>query len=144
MADEDFRDDEKDAGDVGPGAQFTVAYEVALVDSGQPIATSDLKYGDEASGDKASDEWLTATIRYQPADGSDTSEQVVTVGKGDLVKDPGEDWRFQAAVIELGMLLRDSDYAGTASLDEIEGLVGTRRLADEREGFLDLADLALG
>ena len=42
------------------------------------------------------------------------------------------------------MLLRDSDYAGTASLDQIEELVGTGRLSDEREGFLELADLALG
>lgn len=144
MADEDFRDDEKDAGDVGPGAQFTVAYEVALTDSKQEIATSDLKYDNGSTGDATSDEWLTATIRYQPADGSDTNEQVVAVGKRDLAKDPGEDWRFQAAVIELGMLLRDSDYAGTASLDQIEDLVGTGKLNAEREGFLDLVDLALG
>jgi Ca-activated chloride channel family protein len=144
MADEDFRDDEKDAGDVGPGAQFTVAYEVALTDSKQEIATSDLKYDNGSTGDATSDEWLTATIRYQPADGGDTNEQVVAVGKRDLAKDPGEDWRFQAAVIELGMLLRDSDYAGTASLDQIEDLVGTGKLNAEREGFLELADLALG
>ena len=43
MADEDFRNDEKDAGDVGPGAQFTVAYEVALVGSGQEIGQTELK-----------------------------------------------------------------------------------------------------
>ena len=144
MADEDFRNDERDAGDVGPGAQFTVAYEVALIDSEQEIATTDLKYGAGSSGDVASDEWLTATIRYQPADGSKTREQALSVGEGDWSSRPGKDWSFQAAVIEFGMLLRDSEYAGTSSLDEINELVGTGELSDERADFLELADLALG
>ena len=144
MADEDFRNDEKDAGDVGPGAQFTVAYEVALTDSAQEVSTSDLKYGQESSGDKSSDEWLTATIRYQPADGSKVREQQKSVAEGDWQRKPGEDWSFQAAVIEFGMLLRDSDYAGTASAKQIRSLLddGGVEGSDEREGFADLVDLA--
>ena len=144
MADEDFRNDEKDAGDVGPGAQFTVAYEVALTDSAQEVAASDLKYGQESSGDKSSDEWLTATIRYQPADGSKVREQQRSVAEGDWQRKPGEDWNFQAAVIEFGMLLRDSDFAGTASAKQIRSLLddGGVEGSDEREGFADLVDLA--
>ena len=144
MADEDFRNDEKDAGDVGPGAQFTVAYEVALTDSAQEVATSDLKYDQKESGDKNSDEWLTATIRYQPADGSKVREQQASVAKGDLQSKPGEDWNFQAAVIEFGMLLRDSEYAGTSSAKQIRSLLddGGVEGSDEREGFADLVDLA--
>lgn len=139
MADEDFRNDERDAGDVGPGHQFTVAYEVALAESGQEIAETDLKYDSGSSGDAATDEWLTSTIRYRPADGGDVREQTETVGAGDLSDDPGDDWRFQAAVIEFGMLLRDSDYAGSASYDSIAELVGTGKLSEEREGFVELA-----
>ena len=144
MADEDFRNDEKDAGDVGPGAQFTVAYEVALTDSAQEVATSDLKYDQKESGDKNSDEWLTATIRYQPADGSKVREQQASVAEGDLQSKPGEDWNFQAAVIEFGMLLRDSEYAGTSSAKQIRSLLddGGVEGSDEREGFADLVDLA--
>ena len=144
MADEDFRNDEKDAGDVGPGAQFTVAYEVALTDSAQEVATSDLKYGQESAGDAGSDEWLTATIRYQPADGSEVREQQASVAEADWQRKPGEDWNFQAAVIEFGMLLRDSEYAGTASADQMHELLAEGGIegSDEREGFADLVDLA--
>ena len=144
MADEDFRNDERDAGEVGPGAQFTVAYEIALADSEQEIATTELKYGEKATGDATSDEWLTATVRYKPAKGGKVREQTRAVGAGDMSRKPGEDWRFQAAVIELGMLLRDSEYAGTASYDEISDLLDGLELTDERAELLDLADLALG
>ena len=146
MADEDFRNDEKDAGDVGPGHQFTVAYEVALTDSKQEVAQTDLKYGQESTGNADVSEWLTATIRYQPADGSDVREQQLAVGEDDWQRDPDKDWHFQAAVVELGMLLRDSSYAGTASFDQINELLdkGGVEGSVEREGFADLADLALG
>ncbi len=142
MADEDFRDDKKDAGDVGPGAQFTVAYEVALTDSKQEVAQTDLKYGQKSTGDTNSDEWLSATVRYKPADGGDVREQNTVVSKKDLVENLGEDWRFQAAVIEFGMLLRDSEYAGTASYDQIYDLLGNDKLPEEREEFLELVDMA--
>ena len=144
LADEDFRDDEKDAGDVGPGAQFTVAYEVALADSEQDVGTTDLKYGEGASGDVSSDEWLTATMRYQPADGSEAREQSWAVGTRDERRNPGDDWRFQAAIIEFGMLLRESEYAGAADAEQIFELLDACELTPEREGFADLVDLALG
>ena len=144
MADEDFRDDAKDAGDVGPGHQFTVAYEVALADSEQPVGATDLKYGTPAEGNAASDEWLTATLRYRPADGSDVREQTKVVREGDWQRNPGDDWRFQAAVIEFGMLLRDSEYAGDADYDSISKLLDGAGKSEERAGFAELVDLALG
>lgn len=142
MADEDFRDDQKDAGDVGPGHQFTVAYEVALVGSDQQVVSTDLKYGGESKGDADSDDWLTASLRYKPADGTDVREQQVAVGEGDWQRNPGDDWSFQAAVIEFGMLLRNSEHAGTSSYDSIRGLLEKAGSGAEREGFADLVDLA--
>ena len=41
----------------------------------------------------------------------------------------------QAAVIELGMLMRDSDYAGTSSLEDVRALAEA-----DRDGFLDVVD----
>ena len=143
MADEDFRNDEKDAGDVGPGAQFTVAYEVAPADSKQEVVETDLKYGDKATGNAKSDEWATATIRYRPAGGKDARERTQTAGERDLSSNPGEDWNFQAAVIELGMLLRDSQYKGSADRGQIEKLLKAGGDSEEREGFAELVDLAL-
>lgn len=144
MADEDFRNDEKDAGDVGPGHQFTVAYEVALADSAQEIAGTELKYGDAAQGDATTDEWLTATVRYRPVDGGEVREQAQAVGERDANRDPGDDWRFQAAVIELGMLLRGSDYAGTSDYEGLRALLDGCEESARVDELLDLADLALG
>ena len=143
MADEDFRDDQKDAGDVGPGHQFTVAYEVALVGSDQQVTSTDLKYGGESKGDAESGDWLTASVRYRPSDGGDVREQQVAVGEDDWQRNPDEDWNFQAAVIEFGMLLRNSEHAGTSSYDSIRGLLDKAGTSAEREGFADLVDLAL-
>lgn len=144
MADEDFRNDEKDAGDVGPGAQFTVAYEVALVGSGQEIGQTELKYGQDDASASRGDEWLTATVRYQPVDGTDVREQTQVVGAGDLRRNPGSDWHMQAAVIELGMLLRGSDYAGTADYDAIRELLEQAGPTAQADELAELADLALG
>jgi Ca-activated chloride channel family protein len=148
MADEDFTNDERDAGDVGPGAQFTVAYEVALADSAQEVVEPELHYGggdsSAAASESSANEWLTAQIRYQPVDGGAVRQQSVVVGPDDVESTPAEDWRFQAAVIELGMLLRGSDYAGTADYEQIASLVGdTANLPDERAEFLSLAGMAL-
>lgn len=168
MADEDFRDDTKDAGDVGPGHQLTVAYEVVPVESSMDIPEADLKYGDTAGtaddGDggegagggaggsdtagaaNGSDEWLTCTMRYQPvakADGdgfvveaSDAREQSVVVRASDLKADPGNDWRFAASVIEFGMVLRDSEFKGSATFDTIDDLLANADLQSaERKDF---------
>ena len=140
LADEDFRNDAVDAGDVGPNQQFTVAYEVALADSKQEVAEPELKYGSQAgsasnaSYASASDDWLTCTMRYHVFDGDKMREQQLAVDKSNVADNPSDDWKFAAAVIEFGMLARDSKYAGTASTDSIIDLLGTN-LNDERDGF---------
>ena len=146
LNDEDFRDDSKDAGDVGPGHQLTVAYEIVPIDSKMEIPEADLKYGEAATGDAASSEWLTCTMRYQPvmrSDGdgfvveaSDAREQNLVVSKDDLASDPGDDWRFAASVIEFGMVMRDSDYKGNATLDTVDALLSDTDLSSaERKDF---------
>ena len=134
MADEDFRDDTVDAGDVGPGAQFTVAYEIVRADSDFEVGVGDLKYQESVA--TGSDEWLTATLRYHAFDDDEVHEQTKVVGEDAWQTDPGDDWRFQAAVIELGMLMRDSEYAGTSSLEDVRTLAGA-----DRDGFLDVVDM---
>lgn len=141
MAAEDFQNDKKDAGEVGPESQFTVVYEIVRADSALEIPVPELKYdaGDTPAG--ASDEWLTAKLRYQPIGQEDVSEQELVVAEKDVVEDPGEDWRFAAAVTEFGMILRDSDYKGTATYDTVRSLVGETK-DEARLGFLKLVDLA--
>ena len=136
LADEDFRNDAVDAGDVGPNQQFTVAYEVVLADSKMDVAEPELKYGNSASASYAngSGDWLTCSMRYHVFDGDKMQEQQLTVDKSSVASSPSDDWKFAAAVIEFGMIARDSEYAGSSSVDSIVDLLGTN-LSDDRDGF---------
>ena len=137
MADEDFRDDTKDAGDIGPNAQFTVVYEVALVGSDQEVASSDLKYSQTPAG--SGDEWATATLRYRAFDDNQVHEQELAVAGTEGTDD---DWKFAAAVVEFGMIARGSDYVGTATLDSVLEQLDSMQLNEQRAGFRDLVLLA--
>ena len=136
LADEDFRNDTADAGEIGPDHQFTVAYELVPADSALEIAQPNLKYGEEATGDPESSDWLTCTMRYQPAGGSDAREQSFVVDQTNLMADPGQDWTFAASVIEFGMVMRDSQHKGSSSFDSIDDLLRSIDLSDaDRKDF---------
>ena len=141
MSDEDFRNDEADAGDVGPGSQFTVAYEVALADSALDIPESELKYGTmtRPAGDHGN-EWLTCTLRYHPFGQDGFAEQELVVDDRNWSSDPVAGWKFAAAVIETGMALGGSDYAGTSSLDSALALLGSIELDGDRADLHDLIE----
>ena len=141
MAAEDFKDDTKDAGEVGPSSQFTVAYEIVPVGSAMNIDTPELKYEQGGEAGNTSTEWFTTKLRYQPIGGKDVREQELVVDEKSFSDDPGEDWRFVAAVSEFGMLLRDSEFKGTTSYDSIKELAG-KPTDDVRKGFVELVDLA--
>ena len=137
---EDFKDDTKDAGEVGPNSQFTVVYEVVTNDSAMDIPVPELKYEEQAKDGNSTD-WLTAKIRYKPQDGSDVKEQELSVGRGSWSDDPGADWRYAAAVTEFGMLLRNSKYRGMSDYNSVRGLVD--KTEDPlRTEFLKLVDMA--
>ncbi len=125
LADEDFRNDAADAGEVCAGSQLTVAYEVVLTE--------------EARSGEGDAPWLACTVRYQPA-GKDAAqaprEQRFEVGRADWSADPGADWSLAAAVIEFGMLARDSQFVGSASADQ------AIRLAEASVADLDATDRA--
>ena len=115
---EDFKDDAKDAGDLGSGHQVTVLYEI--VPTGVKIDLPDVdpsKYQKpkDAPAD-ASDEWLTVRMRYKQPEG-DTSKELAAVLPAQAEQPMGEDFRFAAAVAEFGLVLRESPYKGTATFD---------------------------
>ncbi len=143
MEDAEFEDSEADAGDVGPGHQFTVAYEIATVDSEMDIPTADLKYGqDDQAKPAGGDEWATCTMRYKPVSGGEAEQQVVVSGS-DLSEDPGADWEFAAGVIEFGMLLRDSQYAGSSTYESAYDLADGAAGSDDLRGELcELIEMA--
>ena len=144
LADEAFTDDTVDAGDVGPNAQFTVAYEIMLADSPYEVAqTPDLKYGPDAYAGSSSSDWLTCSLRYRAFSDNELHEQSLVVNEGDSTGKPSDDWTFAAAVIEFAMVVNQSDYLGTAHLNKAKTMIEGTNPNDERKGLIELIDLAM-
>ena len=108
------------------------------------IPVPDLKYGgrsgvesDTGPSRAESSEWLTCSMRYKPAGSRESAERAYPVGSESFTTDPSDDWAFAAAVIECGMVLQDSAYAGSASLRDARRTVASLDLArdDPKAGF---------
>lgn len=143
LAAEDFLDGTVDAGDVGPNAQFTVAYEIVPVDSSYEISVPDLKYGTQETATTNSSDWLTCSLRYRAFADNEVHDQQITVDAADATTNPSDDWKFAGCVIEFGMLARHSNYVGTATVDGLLNELGTLSLNPEREGFQALVTQAI-
>jgi Ca-activated chloride channel family protein len=118
---EDFRDDTKDAGEIGAGHTVTALYQLvpAGLETQIPQAEpSKYQKGGEPTEAAESDEVLTLRLRYK-APAADASEEVsfpVTDPQKSL-EDASGDFKFAAAVAGFGMLLRDSQHKGAATYD---------------------------
>lgn len=121
LENDDFEDDNKDAADLGSGHVVIACYEIVPVGSSEviepltfdPIET--LKY----TGENHLDEVMTVSMRYKHPElnTSQLKETVVLVNAYTL--NPSRDFRFATAVIEFGLILRDSPYKNNASFDAI-------------------------
>lgn len=134
LRDHEFRDDTKDAGEIGAGHSVTALYE--LVPAGTPVPGIDiepLKYQKTTLSEAAaSSELATLRIRHKKPDADTSSEVTYEIGDGG--GSAPADLRFAAAVAEFGMLLRDSRHKGDASFDEVLLLARSAQGMD-REGY---------
>ncbi|MFO0689632.1 MAG: VWA domain-containing protein [Myxococcota bacterium] len=145
LADRDFNDDRKDAGEVGAGHQLTALYEVVPVGVPFDPGVDPLKYAPAAPADPAdrgrggaegsghADEWMTVKLRYQPPQGgrSRKLEQIVR-GTGRPIEEASESARFSAAVALFGMLLQESEHKGTGDYALVRRLAREALGPDER------------
>jgi len=160
MPHQDFRDDSKDAGEIGSGHTVTALYEIV------PVAGSDAKKdGEEQAKDPAPEKEIVSRyqgvtltdkaildelgmlkLRYKKPDGHESAliEQVI----GSKSKAYGEatiDFKFASAVASFGMLLRDSEYKGdaqyAATLELASEAFGPDELGQRHE-FVSLVKLA--
>ncbi len=149
---EDFKDDRKDAGELGSGHSVTALYEVVPIGArAVTMADDSLTYQQTSlrPGGKHSGELMTVRLRYKDPKGS-TSRLLETAvadrsdGQRDIAA-ASEDLRFQSAVAEFAMLLRDSEFKGTASWDQALALARGARGDDEqgyRAEFIGLVETA--
>jgi len=117
MAAEDFANDQKDGGEVGSGHRVTVLYEIVPVDSPMQIDAVETRYQTAVVND--SEEWLTLNIRCKAPDGDTSTLYTYSVDASAVLSSPSDNMRFASAVAETGMLLRDSEFKGTASFASV-------------------------
>jgi Ca-activated chloride channel family protein len=135
LNDEDFNDDTKDAGEMGSGHMVTALYEVVPAGSGESVPSVDpLKYqvSRKTEEKRYSDELLTVKVRYKLPDGNTSRllEKAVASRPADVEQLSGN-IRFAAAVAEFGMILRESEYKGSSTLESAIRLASSAKGEDE-------------
>ena len=136
MAAKDFNDDTKDGGEIGAGAQVTVCYELVL--TGSEGDDDGLKYQDsELSDDALTGELCTVSVRYKAPTSDESS--LIEYPLVDNGISNRADFDFVCGIIEASMVLRGSDYVGTATIDSAYQLAKSGMGNDKyREDFCDL------
>ncbi len=115
--DEDFRNDEVDAGEVGAGHSVTALYEVKFVK--EPVADAPA---------------ATVAIRYQDPESGEVVELSQSIRREDFhasFQDASPSFQLDAAVAEYAELLRESYWAQDGSLSAV------RELAQRLTGLMD-------
>jgi len=125
---EDFNNDKKKAGDIGPGHTVVALYEIipATVDSDVPSVDA-LRYQQSVEAKSAPGEVATVKLRYKQPD-ADVSKLITrTVSSDELVRFDAthEDVRFSAIVAAFGMRLAESEYLNGLSYDAIESIAAS-------------------
>jgi Ca-activated chloride channel family protein len=157
LADRDFNDDTKDAGDIGAGHSVTALYEIvppgAETALGQP-EVDPLKY--QGTGDRGQEsekpagdivsELLTLKLRYQPPSGGKSTLLTFPVKEsGAKFGAASPDFQFASAVASFGMLLRNSKFKGETTFGAVLETASAAKGADEhglRGEFLELVKAA--
>jgi Ca-activated chloride channel family protein len=147
LANEDFNNDKKDAGELGAGHTVTVLYEIVPVGAEGTASVDPLKYQATPLKQAAfGDELMTLKLRYKQPQGS--TSQLITHALLDhatpLAK-TSANFRFSAAVATFGMRLRDSQHQGGATWNQLIELARGARGTDHhgyRAEFVRLAEKA--
>jgi len=136
---EDFNDDTKDAGELGAGHTVTALYEIIPVGVKNPYGNVDeLKY--QKKSDKtqeqglSNNELMTVKLRYKPLDSETSVKFEIPVMTNDKNKTPSNDFMFVSAVAMFGQLLRNSDFKGSATYDDVIALAH-KGFGDDKQGY---------
>lgn len=146
MEAEDFYNDEKDAGEVGAGHSVTALYEVELNGSDGTYHGIDLEFADEhesataPSEEGSRQELIKFSLAYKDID---TDEEVYSsnlYGMEKYNKKPTQGILLAGAAAEFAMLLKDSEFKGTASYDYI--IETAEKIGGKNEKINELRELA--
>lgn len=116
----DFNDDTKDAGEIGAGHTVTAFYEIKPNNAPRTMQF-------------AEPELLAIRLRYKAPD-SDVSKLIETKLKANNSNKLSPDFYFASAVAMFGQLLRNSEYKGTGSYNQVISLAQSG-LVNDRQGY---------
>lgn len=130
LENQDFDDDSKDAGEIGPGHTVTALYELELA----PDATPQSGFIAEVR------------LRHKAQFGEESELQTQSIKPSQVkasVADASDDLRFAMAVTEFAEILRNSKHTEGLRIDDVDALAaGAATGQADRAEFLELIDLA--
>ena len=144
LANEDFEDDKKDAGEIGAGHTVTALYELIPT---KGATTDGLRYQKQVKEGFAN-ELAFLKIRYKDPvvkDAKSVEESTPIPFTLTDFSQTDDDYRFAAAVAEWGMLLRNSKYKAKSSYKQVIDLAKNATGKDEegyRKEFIRLVELS--
>jgi Ca-activated chloride channel family protein len=117
----DFANDTVDAGELGAGHTVTAVYEII-----PPVADEKASYDRGLKYSQTNvqglgiytQELATVKFRYKEPTGT-TSKLIESVVLNSSENKPSDDFEFVQAVLEFGLVLRESEYRGTANFEHI-------------------------
>jgi len=151
LADEDFNNDSKDAGDLGAGRTVTALYEIVPAGSAMPKgivnakgkAVDPLRYQSDRRATRAagSAELMTVKVRFKEPNGA-TSRLISTPVSSEA---EAPHLPFAAAVAEFGLLLRDetaSEARWQALSARVQSIVDRKGVVEDYEDLVSMVRAA--
>jgi Ca-activated chloride channel family protein len=148
LANEDFNDDQKDAGELGSGHTVTALYEIIPVgvtdDFIRQVDTLKYQSNQHEIKQQFSNEIMTIKFRYKNPK-EETSKLMVhaVIDNQTGLENTSENFRFSAAVAEFGLLLRGSTYRQQSSFHQVISLATSAKCKDSdgyRNEFIKLVE----
>lgn len=150
LEDEDFNDDTVDAGELGAGHNVTAIYEIFPTTSTNTVKNmdKDLKYQSQNThlNEDYLNEIVEVRLRYKDPKAEKSKEICKVVSYESVVKRGKkltDDFYFAAAVAEFGMICRDSEYKGSATIESLLELAENGLGEDEggyRSEFINMVE----
>jgi Ca-activated chloride channel family protein len=137
MANQDFRDDTKDAGEIGAGHTVTALYELVPPDKlppADPAERPEFVRPAEAAKPEARESFLVRLRWKKPEEDQAVERSYPVTDGGRDYAQATNDFKFAAAVTAFALVLRDSKYKGTATLDAALELAESSK-GEDRGGY---------
>jgi len=149
IADDDFRDDVIDAGEIGSGHRVTALYELAFTEAALPSIQGEfpLEDGGTFNGNPEVDagDLVMVKIRYKnpgAAEADPAYEIAESLSPGEVTSDiesSNSDFQYAAAAAAYAEILKESPFADAGALGAIEAILEAQKGQDEeRAEFLEL------